>query len=159
LEWFEQQSVKRVPANVTMIDRDACCVELSGGERVAYDHLVLATGARNRVPPVSGADLDGVFGIRTLADADALAPRLAAARHVVVIGAGFIGLEFAAVAAAKGVSVHVIELGNRPMARALSTPMSALFSEAHGLGREAGFRPDGCRHPRRSRQGSRHRDW
>lgn len=131
LEWFEQQSVKRVPANVTMIDRDACCVELSGGERVAYDHLVLATGARNRVPPVSGADLDGVFGIRTLADADALAPRLAAARHVVVIGAGFIGLEFAAVAAAKGVSVHVIELGNRPMARALSTPMSALFSEAH----------------------------
>jgi 3-phenylpropionate/trans-cinnamate dioxygenase ferredoxin reductase component len=92
---------------------------------------VLATGARNRVPPIEGIELDGVFGIRTLDHADALAPRVAAARHVVVIGAGFIGLEFAAVAAAKGLSVHVVELGTRPMARALSTPMSALFSAAH----------------------------
>lgn len=130
-EWFDQQSVERVQGSVTMIDRSARCVELASGERMLYDHLVLATGARNRVPVIPGADLDGVFGIRTLADADALAPRVAAARHVVVIGAGFIGLEFAAVAAAKGVAVHVVELGTRPMARALSAPMSELFSAAH----------------------------
>lgn len=130
-EWFEQQRVERMQASVTRIDRDARCVELTSGEQLPYDHLVLATGARNRVPPIEGIDLDGVFGIRTLADADTLAPRVATARHVVVIGAGFIGLEFAAVAAAKGLSVQVVELGTRPMARALSVPMSEVFGTAH----------------------------
>lgn len=129
-EWFDQQSVERVQGSVTMIDRGARCVELASGERIRYDHLVLATGARNRVPVIPGADLDGVFGIRTLADADALAPRVAAARHVVVIGAGFIGLEFAAVAAAKGGGAC---RGTRhaPHGAALSAPMSELFSAAH----------------------------
>ncbi|WP_168791089.1 NAD(P)/FAD-dependent oxidoreductase [Paraburkholderia aromaticivorans] len=130
-EWFEQQRVERVEACVTQIDREAKRVELASGEHVPYDHLVLATGARNRVPPIEGIELDGVFGIRTLEHADALAPCVAAARDVVVVGAGFIGLEFAAVAAAKGLSVHVVELGTRPMARALSRPMSTLFSAAH----------------------------
>lgn len=130
-EWFDQQRVERVLGEVTMIDRVSRCVELGSGERVPYDHLVLATGARNRVPPIPGIELDGVFGIRTLADADALAPRVALARDAVVIGAGFIGLEFAAVAAARGLSVHVVELGARPMARALSAPMSELFGAAH----------------------------
>jgi 3-phenylpropionate/trans-cinnamate dioxygenase ferredoxin reductase subunit len=130
-EWFEQQRVERIEARVARIDREAQRVELASGEHVPYDHLVLATGARNRVPPIEGIELDGVFGIRTLEHADALAPRVAAVRDVVVIGAGFIGLEFAAVAAAKGLSVHVIELGTRPMARALSAHMSTLFSAAH----------------------------
>jgi len=130
-EWFEQQRVERIEAQVTRIDRDARCVQLASGAQVPYDHLVLATGARNRVPSIEGTELDGVFGIRTLEHADALAPRVAAVRDVVVIGAGFIGLEFAAVAAAKGLSVHVVELATRPMARALTTHMSALFSAAH----------------------------
>lgn len=130
-EWFDEKSVVRVTASVSRIDRPTQCVTLASGEVLPYDHLVLATGARNRIPLIPGIELDGVLGIRTLADAEALAPRLAAARHVVVIGAGFIGLEFAAVAAAKGVSVQVVELGTRPMARALSKPMSALFSTAH----------------------------
>lgn len=130
-EWFEQQRVERIEARVARIDREAQRVELANSEPVPYDHLVLATGARNRVPPIEGIELDGVFGIRTLEHADALAPRVAAVRDVVVIGAGFIGLEFAAVAAAKGLSVHVVELGTRPMARALSTHMSTLFSAAH----------------------------
>ncbi len=130
-EWFAQQQVERVLATAVEIDRAARCVVLSDRTRVPYDHLVLATGARNRVPAVDGIGLDGVFGIRTLTDADALASRIDAARNIVVIGAGFIGLEFAAVAAAKGLSVRVIELGQRPMARALSEPMSKLFGEAH----------------------------
>jgi 3-phenylpropionate/trans-cinnamate dioxygenase ferredoxin reductase subunit len=130
-EWFNEQRVELVQASVTRIDRAARCVVLASGEQLPYDHLVLATGARNRVPAIPGIELDGVLGIRTLADAEALAPRLAEARNAVVIGAGFIGLEFAAVAAAKGVSVQVVELGTRPMARALSRPMSELFSDAH----------------------------
>ncbi|MDB5930464.1 MAG: thcD [Polaromonas sp.] len=130
-EWFEEHRVERITASVSRIDRASHRVLLASGEQRPYDHLVLATGARNRVPAVPGIRLDGIFGIRTLADAEALAPRLAQSRDVVVIGAGFIGLEFAAVAAAKGVSVHVVEMGRRPMARALSEPMSELFSAAH----------------------------
>jgi len=130
-EHYDEQRIERLQARVTAIDRSAHCVQLESGQRLDYDHLVLATGARNRVPEVPGIELAGVFGLRTLADADALAPRLANVKQVVVIGAGFIGLEFAAVAAAKGVAVHVLDIADRPMARALSRPMSALFSHGH----------------------------
>ncbi|OYU74090.1 MAG: pyridine nucleotide-disulfide oxidoreductase, partial [Burkholderiales bacterium PBB5] len=83
------------------------------------------------MPAVPGAQVGGVLGIRTLADTEALGPRLADARQVVVIGAGFIGLEFAAVAAARGLAVQVLELGPRAMARAVSPHTSAVFEAAH----------------------------
>lgn len=130
-EWYEQNRVERIEAHITAIHRTAHSVTLADGRTLPYDHLVLALGARNRVPAVPGIALDGIFGIRTLADADALSPRLAEVKRVVVIGAGFIGLEFAAVAAARGIQVDVLEIGPRPMARALSEPMSAAFDAAH----------------------------
>lgn len=129
--WFAEQRVTRVQETATRIDRANRAVHLASGQVLPYDHLVIATGARNRVPPLPGIELGGVFGIRTLADADALSPRVDQAKHVVVVGAGFIGLEFAAVAAARGTKVHVLELADRPMARALSKPMSQLFDQAH----------------------------
>jgi 3-phenylpropionate/trans-cinnamate dioxygenase ferredoxin reductase subunit len=116
---------------VTAIDRTNRRVALSTGGAVEYDHLVLALGAHNRTLPVPGADLDGVFGLRTLADTDAIGEWLTDAEEVVVAGAGFIGLEFAAVASALGKSVHVLELADRTMARAISPAMSRLFAEAH----------------------------
>jgi 3-phenylpropionate/trans-cinnamate dioxygenase ferredoxin reductase subunit len=116
---------------VTAIDRTNKRVALSSGGALEYDHLVLALGAHNRALPIPGADLKGVFGLRTLADADAIEAMLADAQEVVVAGAGFIGLEFAAVASALGKSVHVLELADRPMARAVSPAMSQLFAEAH----------------------------
>jgi 3-phenylpropionate/trans-cinnamate dioxygenase ferredoxin reductase component len=130
-EFYEQQRITLVHDRVTAIDRTLRHVKLASGSTPGYDHLVLATGARNRVPVVPGTELDGVFGVRTLADADALAPRVATVKHVVVIGAGFIGLEFAAVAAAKGAAVHVLEMGQRVMARAVSPQTSELFRTAH----------------------------
>ena len=133
-EYFEVHRIERLHDRATRIDRAAQCVHLDSGAQIPYDHLVLATGARNRVPAVPGVELDGVFGLRTLADADALAPRLATARHIVVIGAGFIGLEFAAVAAVKvaeAATVQVLEIGDRVMARAISRPMSDLFAAGH----------------------------
>ncbi len=129
--FFDEQRIDRVQQRSVGIDRAARQVLLQDGSRLGYDHLILATGARNRVPAVPGIEFDGVLGLRTLGHADALAPQLASARSVVVIGAGFIGLEFAAVAAAKGVAVEVIEIGERPMARAISRPMSDLFSAGH----------------------------
>jgi 3-phenylpropionate/trans-cinnamate dioxygenase ferredoxin reductase subunit len=106
-------------------------VTLGSGERLGYDHLVLALGARNRLLPLPGADLDGVVYIRTLAETDALKPRLSAARDIVIIGAGFIGLEFAAVAAAQGKAVTVLEMTDRVMSRVVSPVISQYFADWH----------------------------
>jgi NADPH-dependent 2,4-dienoyl-CoA reductase/sulfur reductase-like enzyme len=131
-KFFADQKIELIrQTRVTAIDRTNRRVALSSGGGVEYDHLVLALGARNRTLPVPGADLAGVFGLRTLADADAIGKVLADAREVVVAGAGFIGLEFAAVASALGKSVHVLELADRTMARAVSPAMSQLFADAH----------------------------
>ncbi|MFT4069153.1 NAD(P)/FAD-dependent oxidoreductase [Paraburkholderia sp.] len=121
----------RSGVRVCAIDRAAARIELEDGERVAYDQLVLATGSRNRLLMVPGCELAGVRQLRTLAEADALATALDTARSVAVIGAGFIGLEFAALAAQRGLAVTVIEAGARPMGRAVSPEMSGMFRDIH----------------------------
>jgi 3-phenylpropionate/trans-cinnamate dioxygenase ferredoxin reductase subunit len=110
---------------------------LASGIEFSWDHLVFATGAGCRPLAVPGAELDGVLTLRTLADADALRQRLEQAREVVVVGAGFIGLEFASVALARGTLVHIIEVTRQPMGRVVSMPVSRFFTEAHiGWGAE-----------------------
>src|SRR6476660_1980391 len=116
---------------VSAIDRAAKTVHLQSGERLGYGHLVLATGARNRVPPIPGVELDGVCYLRSLAETDELRDRLAAAQHIVVIGAGFIGLEFAAIARGKGKPVRILELTDRVMGRVVCPPTSEFFAAAH----------------------------
>ncbi len=131
-DYYDTQRITRVHAKVTSIQRDIKSLTLQGIDApLHYDHLVLALGSRNRVPQLPGIELAGVHGLRSLEDADALAPLLETGKRVVVVGAGFIGLEFAAVAVAKGLTVHVLELADRPMARAISKPMSNLFASAH----------------------------
>jgi NADPH-dependent 2,4-dienoyl-CoA reductase/sulfur reductase-like enzyme len=140
-DFYEKQNIELLHDQATAIDRLNRRVVLASGGAVTYDHLVLATGAHNRPLPVPGAELAGIYGIKTKADADALAPLAKQARNVVVVGAGFIGLEFAAVSAALGASVHVLELGDRPMARAISKEMSEVFRKAHeGFGVHLDFR-------------------
>lgn len=123
--------VLRDRTRVAAIDRAARQVETAEGATHGYDHLILATGARNFRPPIPGQEAEGVVELRTLADAAALRERLAATRHAIVIGGGFIGLEFAAMARAAGVGVTVLEATPRLMGRALSPAMSAFFLEAH----------------------------
>ena len=113
------------------IDRAAKRLRLASGEQLDYDHLVLATGARNRVPPLPGIELDGVCYLRNLAETDELRQRLAAAEHIAVIGAGFIGLEFAAVARSKGKPVRILELTDRVMGRVVCPVTSEFFAAAH----------------------------
>ncbi|MDP2801483.1 MAG: FAD-dependent oxidoreductase [Phreatobacter sp.] len=117
----------------TRIDRPAHRLDLADGGSCTYGHLVIATGSRVRHWSGEGADLDGVACLRTLADARALGARLEAAADVVVIGAGFIGLEFAAVAAKRGRKVHVVEAADRAMARAVTPAVSAFFRERHEI--------------------------
>ncbi|ACL55372.1 NAD(P)/FAD-dependent oxidoreductase [Methylobacterium nodulans] len=116
---------------VAALDRAAQRVELASGERLPFDHLVLATGARNRPLPVPGADLPGVHQLRSLAEADALKAALAGVTRVAVVGAGFIGLEFAAVCSSKGLSVTVIEGLDRALARAVSPIMAGAITASH----------------------------
>lgn len=113
------------------VDRTARTVTLEDGERLGYRHLVFATGAANRALTCPGADLPGVHLLRTLPDAERLHADLAAARRVVVVGAGFIGLEVAAAAKARGCEVTVLEFAPGPMGRALSPAMGAWFAETH----------------------------
>jgi len=116
---------------VTAIDRAGRRLQLASGVELRWDHLVLATGARYRPLAVPGAELDGVLPLRTLADADVLRERLAEAGEIVVVGAGFIGLEFASVAIARGAGVHIIEVTHHPMGRVVSAPISRFFTDAH----------------------------
>jgi NADPH-dependent 2,4-dienoyl-CoA reductase/sulfur reductase-like enzyme len=130
-KYYSDHCIEVVHGRAAAIDRTNRRVALATGAAVDYDHLVLAVGARNRPLPVPGSDLNGVFGMRTQGDADALHACLGKAKNVVVVGAGFIGLEFAAVARALGSSVQVLELADRPMARAVSEPTSRYFAQAH----------------------------
>jgi len=113
------------------IDRDRKLVHFANQETLPYGHLVIATGSRNRALRIPGAELDGVMQLRSAADADALRLRLPDLKKLVIVGAGFIGLEVAAVAASKGVHVTVLEATSRPMSRTLSVPMSDFFLAAH----------------------------
>ncbi len=116
---------------VVEIDRAARRVTLASGGTLDYAHLILATGADPRPAPFSGTELDGVLALRDINDAERLKARLEAARHVAIVGAGFIGLEFAATAAARGCDVQVIEVAPRVMGRAVSKAISDFYAEAH----------------------------
>ena len=130
--FYERAAIDyRAGTRVTEIDRAGRTVLTGAGERLGYDHLILATGARNFRPPIPGQEAEGVLELRTLADAAALRARLADTRHAIVIGGGFIGLEFAAMARAAGVGVTVLEAAPRLMSRALSPAMSEFFLAAH----------------------------
>lgn len=119
------------PVRATSIDRASKRLHLSNGQSLSYDHLVLATGARVRWSDLPGASLKGLFGLRTLADARALREGIETARRIAVVGAGFIGLELAAVARALGREIDVIEAAERPLQRALSAPMANHLSDWH----------------------------
>ena len=130
--FYEKQEIDLITGEtVTAIDRSGRRLRLASGGEIPCDHVVLATGARFRPLAVPGAELDGVLPLRTLADADILRERLAEAREVVVIGAGFIGLEFAAVARAAGLGVHIVEVTHHPMGRVVSPQTSRFFTAAH----------------------------
>lgn len=120
---------------VTAIDRSNKTIQLDSGESLHYDKLALTTGGRARPLPVPGADAEGVFELRTVADVDAIRPHCREGKRVVIIGGGFIGLEVAAVARKLGVDVTVVEGLPRVLARVTAEPISEFFEKVH---RQAG---------------------
>jgi 3-phenylpropionate/trans-cinnamate dioxygenase ferredoxin reductase subunit len=130
-KFYRDQNIELISDRAAFIDRAARRLVLESGAFLDYGHLVLATGARNRLLDIPNANLADVRYLRILDESEALRLRIASARHVVVIGAGFIGLEFAATARAKGLEVDVIELGTRVMARAVTAEISDYFQQRH----------------------------
>ena len=112
-KFYRDQTIELIGDRAVSIDRAAHKLLLASGASLDYGHLVLATGARNRLLDIPNANLNDVNYLRILDESEALRQRIASGRRVVVIGAGFIGLEFAATARAKGLEVDVVELGTR----------------------------------------------
>ncbi|MBL4751061.1 MAG: FAD-dependent oxidoreductase [Amylibacter sp.] len=103
-----------------------------GDETLTYDHLVLTTGSTPRhLPAAIGGALDRVYVVRGLSDVDAMAPEFGAGKHVLIIGGGYIGLEAAAVAAAKGLQVTLVEMADRILQRVACAQTSDYFRTLH----------------------------
>lgn len=121
----------RLNIRVASVDPENRSIETETGERVTYDKLVLATGARVRRLPVPGVELDGVHYLRNIADVTAIREGLEGSRRVAIIGAGYIGLEVAAVARQLGHDVTVIEMQDRVMSRVVSPQVSIFYQNEH----------------------------
>jgi apoptosis-inducing factor 3 len=130
--FYEKHKIAvRLNARAAAIDTAARRVELLGGKRVAYDALLLATGADPVRLDVPGHDLPHVHYLRTFADSHALLAKTKASERVVVIGASFIGLEVAAALRAHDVEVHVIAPEEVPMERILGAEVGRFFRTLH----------------------------
>lgn len=116
---------------VVALDVDASTATLSNGHVVKFDQALIATGSRSRALPIAGADLEGVFSLRSIADVDAMRVHARAGQRVIIIGGGYIGLEVAAIARQLGLEVRVIEAAERIMARTAPAVVSQHFEALH----------------------------
>jgi len=129
--FYESRNISLLTSQrATRIDRVHRRIQLASGATLDYAHLVLATGATPRRLKLPGADLDGVLVLRGIDDADQIRERLQHARAIVIIGAGFIGLELAAVASTMGTKVNVIEVSDRSMKRSVSILTADFLTKA-----------------------------
>jgi 3-phenylpropionate/trans-cinnamate dioxygenase ferredoxin reductase subunit len=131
-EWYAEHEVElRRGVRVTDLHPAEHMLTLDGVEQLRYDKLLLTTGSRVRRLPVPGADLLNVRYLRTLPESDALLERLKAGGRVVVVGAGWIGLETAAAARAHGAEVTVLELDELPLRRVLGDEVATIYANLH----------------------------
>ena len=130
--YYDENDIElRTSTTVTAVDPKVGEVELSTGERVGYDRLLLATGAEPRRLTLPGADLSGVLYMRSVADSDAIHEAITASIPIVVIGAGWIGAEVAASARQLGADVTMIDLASVPLERVLGTEVGGVYRDLH----------------------------
>lgn len=130
--YYQEKGIDlRLGTRAASIDRAARRIAFDDGSGIEYSQLILATGSRARTIPIPGADLPGVLSLKTLDDARSIAAALRPGIRVVIIGAGYIGMEVAAAAAEKGVDAVVLEAQDRVMSRVTSEPVSLHFQDLH----------------------------
>lgn len=130
--FYEDPQIEvRLNTRIDAIDRDAHQVRTNEGEAIAYDKLILAIGSRVRRVSVPGSDLPGVHYLRSIDDVEAIRDGIASSKRLVIIGAGYIGLEVAAVCRTLGLDVTVVEMEDRVMSRVVSANVSDFFQLEH----------------------------
>jgi 3-phenylpropionate/trans-cinnamate dioxygenase ferredoxin reductase component len=130
--WYDEHDVQlRLSTRATALDPDAHEVELGHGERLGYEKLLLTTGSIPRRLSVPGAESDGVLYLRELPDSDRIRAALTSGARIVVVGAGWIGLEVAAAARHHGADVTVLEVADLPLQRVLGDDIARVFADLH----------------------------
>ena len=131
-QWYPEHDVELLlGVRATNLDAGRHTLTLDGYEPLRYDRLLLATGSRVRRLDVPGTDLSGVRYLRTMQESDALLEHLRAASNVVIIGAGWIGLETAAAARTHGATVTVVEFDAAPLRTVLGDEVAGVFADLH----------------------------
>jgi 3-phenylpropionate/trans-cinnamate dioxygenase ferredoxin reductase subunit len=130
--FYAEQGIETIfGCRAVRIDASGRFVELDDGRRVPFDRLLITTGGRNRRFSVAGADLDGIYNLRTVQDADRIRAETIAGRRVVVVGMGFIGSEVAASLRQKDLDVVAIEPSKTPLARVLGEDVGQRLADLH----------------------------
>jgi 3-phenylpropionate/trans-cinnamate dioxygenase ferredoxin reductase subunit len=130
--WYEEHDIERCgPVSALSVDAAAHTVLLDSGREVGYQMLLLATGGRNRRLEIPGADLPGIYYLRTVADCDAIKREVRPGRRAVVVGMGFIGCEVAASLQQLGVQVTAIFPGKAPLQRVLGEDVGTIIGAIH----------------------------
>ena len=130
--WYDEHDVGlRLSTRATALDPASHEVELGDGERLRYDKVLLTTGSTPRRLDVPGAESDGLLYLRELPDSDRIRAALTSGGRVVVVGAGWIGLEVAAAARHHGAAVTVLEVADLPLQRVLGDDVAKVFADLH----------------------------
>jgi 3-phenylpropionate/trans-cinnamate dioxygenase ferredoxin reductase subunit len=130
--FYDEPNIEvHLATRVTSIDRDRKCVTTADGRSFDYDYAVIATGSRPRKLSLPGAELPGIHYLRDISDVDGIRNDMETGRRMTIIGAGYIGLEVAAVAARLGLQVTVVEMEDRVMSRVVSPELSDFYQGVH----------------------------
>lgn len=127
----ERDIIFKGGVTVEKINREEKTITTAYGDTESYDHLVIATGGRARILPMDGHDAENVYSLRVAADAQRLRDGLAEGGHIVIIGAGYIGLEVAASSRKLGLEVTIVEFAERCLIRTASPEISKYFQDYH----------------------------
>jgi 3-phenylpropionate/trans-cinnamate dioxygenase ferredoxin reductase component len=131
-QWYADAGVDlRLGVTVTAIDRAAHQATIADGSQLSYAKLLLTTGSSPRRLAVPGSDLEGVLYLRTAGDSDRIKAALKSAARIVIVGAGWIGLEVAAAARLAGVDVTVVQRAELPLLRVLGPEVAPVFADLH----------------------------
>jgi 3-phenylpropionate/trans-cinnamate dioxygenase ferredoxin reductase component len=130
--FYAEHSIETIfGMRATRIDPSTRIVELEDHRQVPFDALLIATGGRNRRVSIPGAALEGIYGLRTVQDADRIRKEMVAGRRVVVVGMGFIGSEVTASLRQKGLDVVVIDPSKTPLFRVLGEAVGQTIADLH----------------------------
>jgi 3-phenylpropionate/trans-cinnamate dioxygenase ferredoxin reductase subunit len=130
--FYESHAVEaRLGRRVEEIARGEQRLRLDDGSSIAYDALLIATGSRPRPLAAPGADLEGVYFLRTISDVERIRAELAPGKRLVIVGGGYIGLEVAATAREVGLEVSVLEMADRVMNRVVCPQLSTFYQAEH----------------------------